>query len=65
MAEPARVGKRGTVVTRLTPAGKAQFGDQLVDVITDGELVPAGAEVRVVEVSGNHVLVQPLNQDGS
>ena len=50
-------GKRGTTTTKLTPAGKARFGDQLVDVVSDGELIPPGTDVYVVEVRGNHVLV--------
>lgn len=54
------VGKRGVTVTPLTPSGKAQFGDELVDVISDGDLVPAGADIRVAEVRGNEVVVRTL-----
>lgn len=55
-------GKRGTTTTRLTPAGKARFGDQLVDVISDGSLIAAGTDVTVLEVQGNHVLVAPVDE---
>jgi len=51
-------GKRGTTTTQLTPSGKAQFGDELVDVIADGELIERGTAVCVVEVTGNRVLVR-------
>ena len=51
------LGKRGNATTRLTPAGKARFGDELVDVVTEGELIPAGAPVHVLEVHGNRVVV--------
>ena len=55
------VGKRGTTTTRLTPSGKARFGDELIDVISDGELISAGTPVRVVAVRGSHVLVEAVN----
>ena len=51
------MGKRGTTATRLSPAGKARFGDELVDVVSDGELLGAGTDVVIVEVRGNHVVV--------
>lgn len=55
-------GKRGTTTTRLNPAGKARFGDEIVDVLSDGELLPAGTAVYVAEVRGNRVLVVPIHQ---
>jgi membrane-bound ClpP family serine protease len=54
------LGQQGTTTTQLTPSGKAQFGDELVDVITDGDLVPVNTQIEVVEVHGNRVIVQPL-----
>ncbi len=54
-------GKRGVTTTQLTPSGKARFGDQVVDVISDGELIPRGAAIYVAEVRGNHVLVMPID----
>jgi hypothetical protein len=54
------VGKRGVAVTQLTPSGKARFGDARVDVISEGDVIPPGADVVVVEVRGNEVLVRPL-----
>jgi membrane-bound ClpP family serine protease len=44
--------------TPLTPAGKARFGHELVDVIADGEFVSRGTAVTVVEVHGNRILVR-------
>ncbi|MBU4270753.1 MAG: hypothetical protein KKE86_14795 [Planctomycetes bacterium] len=55
------VGQRGTVATQLTPGGKARFGDLLVDVIADGELIERGAAVEVVKVRGNRVLVKVVD----
>ena len=55
-------GKRGVTTTQLTPSGKARFGDDIVDVISDGVLVPKGTPVYVAQVRGNHVLVQTLDE---
>jgi membrane-bound ClpP family serine protease len=56
--------KTGMTTTQLTPSGKARFGDLIVDVITDGDMVPPGSPVRVVEVLGNRILVQALPAKG-
>jgi hypothetical protein len=50
--------KRGTTTTPLVPAGKALFGDELVDVISNGELLAKGTPVVVAEVAGSRVLVK-------
>lgn len=55
------VGNRGTTTTQLTPSGKARFGDMLVDVITDGEVIQRGAQIEVVEVQGNRVIVKAVD----
>ena len=44
------------------PSGKARFGDDLVDVMTDGSVVDKGAAVVVVGVQGNIVRVEPVDQ---
>lgn len=54
------LGVRGTSFTPLVPGGKARFGDQLVDVLTDGEFVDRGCPVEVVEVRGHRVVVRGL-----
>jgi membrane-bound serine protease (ClpP class) len=52
------LGQHGTTTTPLVPSGKAQVGNQLVDVIADGEFIARGTEIVVVEVQGNRVLVR-------
>jgi membrane-bound ClpP family serine protease len=52
------LGHEGTATTQLTPSGKARFGNELVDVIADGEVISRGAQVVVVEVHGNRVVVR-------
>ncbi len=56
------VNKRGTVITPLTPAGKARFGDDLVDVVSaDGDYIERQADVFVVEVRGSRVAVRKIS----
>lgn len=52
------IGSEGTATTQLTPGGKARFGDMLVDVITDGDVVARGTKIEVVELQGNRVVVR-------
>jgi len=54
------LGATGVTTTPLLPSGKALFGDQMVDVIADGEVVERDQSVRVVEVRGNRVLVRQV-----
>lgn len=56
----ALVGTRGTTTTQLTPCGKARFGEMLVDVIADSEVIDRGAAIEVVEVRGSRVLVREV-----
>jgi membrane-bound serine protease (ClpP class) len=56
----ARVGDRGVAEGMLRPAGKARFGNTLVDVVTQGELIEANATVEVIERRGNRVVVRAV-----
>lgn len=51
------VGQVGLTSTPLHPSGKATFGDQTVQVISDGMAIDAGKKVIVVQVRSNHVVV--------
>lgn len=54
------VGQRGVTVTRLLPSGKARIGNRLVDVISDGTVIEAGAAVEVVEAVANRIVVRSV-----
>jgi membrane-bound serine protease (ClpP class) len=51
------VGEIGVALSILRPAGRAEFGGRLVDVVTDGEFLDPGSPVRVIEVAGARVVV--------
>jgi membrane-bound serine protease (ClpP class) len=55
------LGKRGVTTTPLLPSGKAQFGDEVVDVMSDGELIQVGTAIAVAEVHGNEVMVRKIS----
>lgn len=56
------LGCRGVAATQLSPSGKVRFGERLIDVVSDGELLPRGAEVEVVEVKGSRVVVRARDE---
>jgi membrane-bound ClpP family serine protease len=54
------LGQRGHCTTPLSPSGKADFNGKLFDVVSEGEAVSKGAEVTVVDVAGNRVVVRQV-----
>jgi len=51
-------GQVGQVVSKLRPAGKASFGDAIVDVVAEGELLDKGTKVKIITIRGNRVVVK-------
>ncbi len=56
-------GREGVALTALRPAGRAEFEDTLLDVVTEGEFVPKGERVKVLEVRGSRVVVAPVREE--
>jgi NfeD-like C-terminal, partner-binding len=57
---PARLlGEIGVAVTTLRPSGKAQFGDDFLDVIADTFIEP-GRRVQVIEIEGYRIVVKEI-----
>ena len=54
----SRQGQMGVTISALRPGGKAQFGEQILDVISQGDLVPEGTRVRIIGSSGSEALVE-------
>jgi membrane-bound serine protease (ClpP class) len=50
-------GAVGHSVSTLRPSGSARFGEQLVSVVSGGEMIPPGTRVLVVDITGNRVVV--------
>ena len=51
------VGDLGVTVTRLAPSGKGEFDGTVLDIVSGGEFIEKGQNVRITEVSGNRIVV--------
>lgn len=54
------LGQRGIATSDLRPAGVARFGQQRVDVVTEGDFIPSGTPIEVLRVEGNRVTVRAV-----
>ncbi len=54
------VGTEGVAVTDLRPAGTGQFGEEMVDVVSEGGWVVAGTPIRVLRADGYRQVVRPV-----
>ncbi len=55
------LGRIGFATSYLRPAGHAAIDGERVDVLTEGEFVPAGSPVIVTRVEGARIFVRPRN----
>lgn len=59
--EPEKwLGYEGVALTDLRPAGSARLDGEKVDVITSGEHLESGTQVKVVRVDGPSIFVRRL-----
>ena len=56
-------GYSGNDESVLRPAGRALFGENIIDVITDGEFYEPGTKVVVVAVTGGRVVVRKVESE--
>jgi membrane-bound serine protease (ClpP class) len=52
------VGDWGVATTLLRPSGKVQFGDTIVDVVSNGAFIQPGMPVRLIEMQGSRIVVE-------
>jgi membrane-bound serine protease (ClpP class) len=52
------VGRSGTAVSPLRPAGIADLDGERVDVVSDGSFIDAGTPIVVAHVDGNRIVVR-------
>ncbi len=60
---PVKVGDKGVVASILRPAGKARFGDRVIDVVATAEFLDKGRMVEIIEIRGNRVVVKRREND--
>ncbi len=56
----AALGQVGMTVSTLRPGGKAQFGERILDVTSQGDLIAQGTKVRVLDYRGNEAVVEVI-----
>lgn len=54
------LGQSGIAASDLRPAGVAKVSGERVDVVTQGDFVPAGRPIEVFRVEGNRIVVREL-----
>ncbi len=57
-----RYGDLGQAVSAFKPAGKAKFGETVVEVVSEGPDISKGAQVEVVKVNEDGVVVRPVER---
>ena len=55
------IGRSGVTISQLYPGGKARFGEQTLDVLTEGELVEKGRRVRIIGHTGSDAVVKEVD----
>ena len=60
---PVQTGEIGMASSTLRPSGKATFGDNFVDVVSDGGYIDHGTQVEVIRVAGNRIVVRPVESE--
>jgi len=56
----ALMGKVGSALTPLRPAGLADFDGERVDVVAQGDFVEKGQKVQIIEADGTRVVVRKM-----
>ena len=54
----SRLGRAGHALSPLRPAGFADIDGERIDVVSEGEMIEAGAPVVVTRVDGNRIVVR-------
>jgi membrane-bound serine protease (ClpP class) len=58
--QASRIGHQGVTISNLRPGGKAKFGDDIIDVITQGEMISKDQPVRIIAYTGTDAIVEPI-----
>lgn len=52
------IGRTGTTLTSLRPSGAVELDGERIDVVTAGDYIDAGVDVRIVRVNGSRIEVR-------
>jgi membrane-bound serine protease (ClpP class) len=65
MSQVAQIGDIGVVTGTLRPAGMARFGQEVVEVATQGQYVDMGQKVQVIKHEGKSIIVRPVADESA
>ena len=54
------LGKEGETTTVCRPTGMAEFDGVKLNVVSEGEFIPVGTRVRIVQVEGSRIVVRVI-----
>ncbi len=54
------IGKEGIALSVLRPSGIGDFDGIKLDVVTEGEYVPSGSRIKIIEISGPRIVVREV-----
>lgn len=54
------VGQTGVALSMLRPSGVGEFNGKRIDVVTEGDFLPAGTRLRIDRVQGRQVIVHSI-----
>lgn len=57
------IGKTGTVINDLRPAGKAIIDNKRFDVVSEGDYIDIDASIIVTSVDGNRIVVKAIENN--
>ena len=55
-----RLGWEGIALSPLRPGGKAKFSEEILDVVSEGDLIEKGRKVRIIGNSGHEAVVEAV-----
>ncbi|MBU8905660.1 NfeD family protein [Desertibacillus haloalkaliphilus] len=57
------IGKEGITLTPLRPSGSAVFGDERLDVVSEGGYIGQDEKIKIVTTSGARIVVRQVKED--
>ncbi|HNV72628.1 MAG TPA: NfeD family protein, partial [Candidatus Ozemobacteraceae bacterium] len=59
------VGQEGVAASDLRPSGIARIGDERLDVVSDGDFIPRGTRIKVIQAKQTNLVVAKLPEPES
>ena len=56
-----QLGDIGISRSTLRPMGKGEFNNEILEVVSLGELVPSNSKIKVIKIEKRKIFVEPIN----